>query len=533
MRKIEVFLIVLIFIPRISKSQDRFTGSVKSAGPAVNSAWDEQNPVLSPDGSILYFTRVKHPANSDGIRDPGDIWFCKRGSDGAWLPAENAGPVWNNREYNSIIGFFDQGKGAYLTGQYDPSGNPSPFRGISVSYYSAGHWTYPVPVEVKYYVQNTEHINASLSPDGTIMVFSLESYNSRGAEDLYVSFKRHDGSWTDIQNLGPVINTPNEEMTPFISANNKTLIFASNGHKGSGSFDLFSSNRLDDTWNNWTEPVNLGATINTNGRELYFYPDYKNQIAYFCSTMNSDGYGDIKTIAFRPADSLQVAPEIKNITPDTAVAFIHQAEKYVISGKVLSSKDRRPVEGTISIFLPSKVSLGEISTDPNTGAYTLEIASRETFLVKVSAKGFLNIEETIESGSFPGQSLIRDYYLEPLEEGRIFRLDNVLFKQSTSILLDSSNEQLDLVYETLKNNPDISIELAGYTDNQGDARKNLELSEDRVNVVKDYIINRGIDASRVTGRGYGAINPVASNASEATRRLNRRVEFRVIRKNGQ
>ncbi len=532
MRTVFILVSCILFLSVFSDSysQEKYAGPSKSAGPNVNSPYDEQDPVLSPDGKVLYFTRSKDPGNIGGKRDTGDIWYTEKDSSGNWLPAKNAGSPWNSREYNAIIGFFNNGKGVYLCGHYDPSGSVPATHGISVSYYSGGRWTFPVPVEIKYYTQYTEFQNASLSADGQIIVFSLSSYDSRGAEDIYVSFRRHDGSWTDIQDLGPVINTPMEEMSPYLAPDNKTLFFASNGHGGLGSFDLFMARRLDDTWRNWTQPENLGDLINSNGRELYYFLDAKHNMAYFCSTQNSDGYGDIRYISIAPNDSLVNQMAATAVSRDTLTEFKADSNQYFLTGKVLSSKDHLPVEGVINIYLANNAPLGEVKTNPATGSFSLQIASNKDFLIKISAKGFMNLEEKLSTAMFPDRHLARDYYLEPLDEGRVFKLENVLFRQSTAELLDSSYTELNLVYDMLKENPDINIDLSGYTDNQGDPRLNLILSEKRVRAVMDYLIRKGIDPSRMTGKGYGSAHPIASNATEATRRLNRRVEFKIVRK---
>ncbi len=535
-----VYLAFILSFPIISYSQGKYVGPAKSMGSNINSLYDEEAPVLSPDGKTLYFTRSKHPDNVGGRRDPGDIWFSRLDSAGNWLPAQNAGPIWNNQEYNAIIGFFNNGDAVYLVGHYNAAGEKPVSRGISVSYKNGNTWSFPQTVEIKYYHQNSEHQDASLSADGQVMVMSVESYDSRGAEDIYVSFKRHDGTWTDIQILGPEINTSLQEMTPYIAPDDKTLLFASNGHGGEGSFDLFVSKRKDDTWRNWTTPVNLGKLINTNGRELYYFLDMDHQRAYYCSTMNSDGYGDIKYISIIPNDSItetenEMMTEKKesiagNNSGDSATIFRPDSNEYIIHGKVLSSKTSQPLSGVISIFLTNKASLGEIKTDSLTGKYSLKISSNKEFDLKVSAKGYMNVEETINTHEFANRNINRDYYLEPLDVGRIFRLNNVLFQQSTATLLDSSYTELNLVYEMMNENPDINIELSGHTDNRGDAHKNLILSQERVQVVKDYLVNKGIDPDRITGKGYGGMYPIASNATEATRRLNRRVEFKIIRK---
>lgn len=140
----------------------------------------------------------------------------------------------------------------------------------------------------------------------------------------------------------------------------------------------------------------------------------------------------------------------------------------------------------------------------------------------------MNVEEKIQM-SDSGQSLIlKNYYLEPLEVGKTFKLNNVLFNRATANLVDSAFVELDNVYRMMTENPDIYIELSGHTDNQGSARKNLELSQARVGVVKEYLVSKGIQPDRIKGTGYGGSRPIASNRSEETRRLNRRVEFQVI-----
>jgi outer membrane protein OmpA-like peptidoglycan-associated protein len=145
----------------------------------------------------------------------------------------------------------------------------------------------------------------------------------------------------------------------------------------------------------------------------------------------------------------------------------------------------------------------------------------------------MNVEETIRWDESDQSLVLKNYYLEPLEVGKIFKLNNVLFNRATATLVDSAYVELDNVCRMMMDNPDIYIELSGHTDNQGNARKNLELSQARVDVVREYLVSRGIVADRITGKGYGGTVPVASNRTEDTRRLNRRVEFKVIQAGNQ
>ena len=172
--------------------------------------------------------------------------------------------------------------------------------------------------------------------------------------------------------------------------------------------------------------------------------------------------------------------------------------------------------------------VGAVDTEPETGEYQIEISSDENFLVRVGAKGFMNVEELINLSDYDQNLILKNYYLEPLEVGKVFKLNNVLFHRATADLIDSSYVELDNVYRMMFDNPGVSIELSGHTDNVGNARKNVDLSQERVEVVKQYLVDKGIQSDRITGKGYGGSKPIASNRTEETRRLNRRVEFKII-----
>jgi outer membrane protein OmpA-like peptidoglycan-associated protein len=360
------------------------------------------------------------------------------------------------------------------------------------------------------------------------MLHALETYNTRGAEDIYVSFRKTDGTWTDVRNLGSEINTKYQEKTPFLSADNKTLIFASNGLQGHGSMDLFMSKRLDDTWKNWSEPVNLGPPVNTNGREMYYYVVPGSDEVIFCSTQNSDGYSDIKYYKLLPEEVILPVEEAILAVDEQIREFIVEKDVLVLQGKVFNAENNNPLEAIISINLNDDNEIATIVTEQGTGAFQLEISSNSNFLIRVGAKGYMNVEESINVSEFDQKLILKNYYLEPLDIGKVFKLNNVLFHRATSNLIDSSYMELDMVYRMMVDNPEIFIELSGHTDNVGNAKKNVDLSQQRVEVVKLYLVEKGIKEDRINGKGYGGSQPIASNKSEVTRRLNRRVEFKII-----
>ena len=237
---------------------------------SVNSTADELNPVLTDNGKTLYFIRRFHSENVAGMKDAGDIWVSYFSDSMQWTAPRRLSSPLNNAQFNGIIGFSGDKSNVYLYQHYMPGGKPANTQGISVSLNMNGSWNEPARIAIKYFYNKSDHVSISLSETGDIMLLSLESYGTYGAEDLYVSFRIGNDQWSEPRNIGPIINTPFQEMTPYLAPDNKTLFFASNGHGGYGGRDIFVTKRQDDSWQKWSEPANLGPEINTTGVELYF-----------------------------------------------------------------------------------------------------------------------------------------------------------------------------------------------------------------------------------------------------------------------
>ena len=147
--------------------------------------------------------------------------------------------------------------------------------------------------------------------------------------------------------------------------------------------------------------------------------------------------------------------------------------------------------------------------------------------IQVEKEGYVNGNATLD---LRADKQTHNLEVAPIVVGETISLPHVYFTRGGVSLLESSNESLDQLYTLLNDNPTMRIELLGYTDNQGDARLNIVLSEKRVAAVKAYLVTKGIATSRITGKGFGGANPIASNATEETRQLNRRVEFKIVSK---
>ena len=505
-----------IFAQKVNK------GDLSKLTENINSRWDEQNPILSPDGRSLYFSRANDSLNIGGPADKGDIWVSQLTEEGIWSVPENLGRPVNDYLKNYLLGFSPDGNIMFLNQERRNPGGLIINDGVAFSVFSGGKWSKPARLSVDYLLNKSKHQSGSISADGTLMLLSLQSYASRGEEDIYIcSYKN--GKWTQPINLGSDINTKGQEITPYLSPDKKKVFFASNGHGGRGGIDLYVSERSGEDWTSWSRPKNLGSSVNTSGVELTYFIDPVNEIAYYSSTQNSDGYGDIS------AHDISIEIEQEPIVQESFEELVQIAEEarksLVISGNISNEKTDMPVAGALNI----KMADGEQNINANEadGAYDLEIPlAIQSITITVKSPGYMSKTETYK---LDGEDEVIDIALTPLEVGETIQLNKVYFARGTAELLDDSFEELDRVADMLNENPTVKIELAGHTDNQGSSKLNVKLSQDRVEKVKRYLSEHGVDAKRIKGKGYGGLKPVASNASEETRKLNRRVEIKILK----
>lgn len=475
---------------------------------ALLTPYDEQSPLLSPDGKTMFVTIANHEQNIGGKADLGDIWISTRNEAG-WSSLVHAGPNINNRAYNAVVGFSVDGKQLFLVNHYAANGETAKTQGFALSYKTSAGWTAPQNIYIPYFLNKSQLISGTIRDD--VFIFSVESYSTLGGEDLYVSLKYGNG-WTEPLNLGHVINTPFQEVSPWLSEDKRTLYFSSNHSRGMGSFDIYSSVRLDNGWTSWSKPLNLGPTVNSDGRELY-YSKLKNGTSIFTTTKNSDAYGDIRTVQDAIIDS-------------ALRAAINLPGTVKIRGTVVNTKTNSPIANARLIFR-STVSK-EIATS-SFGEFEIDVPLPSQYNIEVSAAMFINSLEKLDINSLDIPILEMNFKLQPIEVGAIVNLKSVLFEQGSTTLLGESNDELDVVVDFLKSNPKVEIELEGHTDNRGDAKKNVTLSELRVQQVKNYLVAKGISGKRIRGRGYGGQRPIANSDTEEARKMNRRVEFVITK----
>ncbi|MCZ2357734.1 MAG: OmpA family protein [Bacteroidia bacterium] len=479
-------------------------GSLKreNVGHAINTEFDESAPVISADGKTLYFWSMGRP-DGYGIQD---IYVSKQDSTGNWQPAVNIGPPLNNAECNFVMSVTPDGTKLLLYQKSKKAGGSD----LAISRRGTFSWGYPEQLKFEKYTNKAESsISADLGADGKTLILSIEGEDSKGAEDLYVSFfDKEKKVWTTPKNMGN-INTTGSESTPFLAQDNITLYYSTNGNGGFGGDDIFMSRRLDDTWANWSKPVNLGQTINTQGDDYYFKFSAKADYAYLVSTDSSIGLKDI----FRVPIPAEFRPK----------------PVFLVSGHVRDKKTNKPIQANITYsYLPEGIEIGSASTSSDSGDYQIILPAGKLYAFQAEAPGYYAVSENLNGAGLISYKLTeRDLYLVPLEIGGIIELKNLFFPTNSFSLLPNSIPELERLYNLMKITPNLTIEIMGHTDNVGDANTNQTLSENRAKTVVEWLFQKGVEPNRVTSAGYGSTQPVAPNDSEINRQKNRRVEIKI------
>lgn len=457
----------------------RDSSHIENLGPNVNSIWDERAPVISPDGKILYFTRGGHPENlgasSSSVEQ--DIWYSKLGEDGRWSEAVNIGPPLNSPYPNSICSVTPDGNTVVLMGAYRKDRTSGP--GYSISHRTAEGWSFPEKINIKGYYNQSHYSNLYMNNDGNVLLLALQRNNSIGLKDIYVSFNEGNNNWSMPLNLGPVINTTNEEYSPFLASDGVSLYFSSKGHQGHGGYDVFVSRRLDSSWQNWSRPENLGNSINSPKDELFFKIPSSGDFIYFLSYSNSYGQGDI----------------FRTLLPDK----LRPKPVALVSGKVFFYGTEDPLNAMIFYeLMPDFKEVGVARTNPKTGEYKIALPLGAKYRFYASATDFLSHGGDIDLTAYDKYSeLERNIELSPIETGQVMSLDTLYFETETRKISEEKEYSLDLVILFLNGNPNAKIEIQSFPSYEELKNNNSGYALERANLAAKYIISSYISKSRV------------------------------------
>jgi len=483
----------------------------------VNSEQSEMNPLLSPDGKTLYFSRKNHPGNIGGVNDKEDIWYSELGPDGKWQLAKNMGPQFNNAGPNFVnaVASTPDGQSVLVLGnKYLPNGKM--LAGVSMSTNVNGNWTKPMAINIQNDYNFNEKANYFLANTKKTLLLSIEREDTRGGRDLYVSFQKKDSVWSEPLNLGSIINTANEESAPFLASDDKTLYFSSNGFSGFGGADIYMSKRLDDTWTNWTEPQNMGPDINSKLDDLFFNIPSTSDFAYYSRGVTEDN-----------ADIYRVKMPIYK-APEPIV---------VVRGKLVDAKTGKPIGAKIIYErLSDGKEVGVVYSNPETGEYEIHLPGGQKYGVRAEAQGHISESQSLDLTGDTKDGIVekRDMRLAPIEVAAIepdakINLNNIFFDFNKAVLKPDSYAELNRMVELMKERATMTVMISGHTDSTGPDTFNLTLSKWRANAVTKYLVDKGIDAGRITTTYFGETRPIETNATKEGRRKNRRVEFKIIK----
>jgi outer membrane protein OmpA-like peptidoglycan-associated protein len=497
---------------KINLVQDAFTNAKKeNLGTKVNTIHYEKSPLITHDGKTLYFVRSGDP-NNTGNPENDDIWYTTLDNLGQWTEAQNIGKPLNNSGHNTIIALTSDHNTAFVKHHYDQSGEYEG-QGFSITQRNAKGWNVPQKIIVPNYYNNSKYTEATVSPDGKVLLFTAQRDDTHGGKDIYVSKQNPDGSWSEPINAGTEINSFGNETGPFIAGDGKTLYFASNGHPGFGDMDIFMSRRLDDSWTKWSTPLNLGNTINTEGWDAYFTVDAKGEWAYMTSNENSIGNLDI----FRIKLPKQAKPE--------PVAIIH--------GYVYNAKTNKPLMSEISFHvLENDSTLGKIYTNPSDGSFTIILKEGFHYNILANYPGYIAERYNLDL------SQLNEYtekqitlYLKPIEVNQSITLNNIFFAPDQAVLLYESRCELHHVARIMKEHPTMHIMIGGHTEiAQGYEKYHQKLSEDRAKAVYHFLHHHlGVDKHRMSYKGFGYSKPIYNTTDKALNAQNRRVDFTIVK----
>lgn len=480
----------------------------------VNSDYSEFGPLLSPDGKTLYFSRRYDPNNLGGIKDLEDIWYSEWDDQTQnWGEAKNMGVPLNNKEPNFINSISPDGNTILLGNSYLPKGKMN--GGTSISHRTPSGWSFPRRLDIEEEENLNEKTSYFLSNSQKILIMSVERRKENfGNRDLYVSFMKNDSTWTKPLNLGSNINTLGTESAPFLASDNRTLYFTSDGFAGYGGSDIYVTKRLDDTWQKWSEPENMGPVVNTSFNESFFTISAFGNKMYYTSEGTKDGDIDIYTLSL----------------PSTMRPF----PVVFVRGKVLDSKTMEPLPMSKILFenLETGLEMGIARSSPSTGEFAIVMPYGNNYGYLAEKEGYVSVHAHMDLAGLKENGEVRtDLYLTPIEVGQTIVLHNVFFDFGKYKLRKESYSELNRIVKLLNSNPNMKIEVSGHTDNVGGISFNDLLSFNRANAVTHYLLGKSkIESDRIVSAHYGEQNPVADNTTAKGRQLNRRVEFKILTK---
>jgi outer membrane protein OmpA-like peptidoglycan-associated protein len=517
--------------------------SIVNIGREINSEYDDYAPVLNEDETELIFTSRRRDGNSnqdvDQDNKPFEEIFISYKENGAWTKAKGMNVVNSpyhestlalSRDGNTLFIYKDENRGDIYSSKRQPNGNWSPPKLL------------PGLINSSY-----EENSVTISPDEKTLYFSSNRPGGYGGLDIYSATLNSNGEWSNIKNLGPKINTVEDEDGPFADYDGKTLYFSTKGRKGMGGFDIFKT-IFDAATGEWSEPENLGYPINTPDNDAFIVISKDGKRGYYSSVReDAIGYDDIYMVNLvedpiakkdpepvKPNPVKEPEPEKDPVKEPIKEPVLPQPKrvvplKYVVS--VVDVSTKQPIDAKVKLQgAKDNVAVGSTTKGNGRFEFSINAQALKDYRLSVEAEGYIFVNQTVALPGATDQEKVinRTVEMRKLEVGAVSVLRNLYFDFDKASFKQESYNELNKLERMMLQNPNLKVEISGHTDNIGSKNYNQLLSRRRAEAVKDFLTKKGIDARRISVIGYGETRPLASNDDDKEgRELNRRVEFKV------
>lgn len=468
-------------------------------GNAINSKDREYFPALTADGSSLIFSRTVN-GNED--------FYISHKVDKVWKVAVPLSDQINTPQNEGAQSISPDGNYLFFTGCNRPDGLGS--CDLYVSHKNGKDWDKPFNLGA---TVNSSYWDSqpAVSPDGSTLYFVSNRPGGLGGYDIWKTSLNSEGEWSKPENLGPEVNTPYDENTPFVHPDGKTLYFSSDGWPGMGNMDIFYSRAQEN--GKWGKPVNIGYPINTFNEETGLMVTPDGTQGMFSSVLK-DGFGDMDIYSFNLPAAGRPAPitYVKGIVRDAETRNFLEAKVQVVNLKT------------------KEVKFNDY-TSVQDGEFLAVMPLGGTYAFNAIADGYLFYSDNYElsSSTTTDKPFLVEIFLQKLKPGANVVLKNIFFDTNKFELLPASITELTSLLQLMQVNKTIAIEIQGHTDNVGNAVDNQKLSLQRSKSVYDYLVKNDIDPERLSFKGFGSTKPLSTNDTVAGKQKNRRTSFIITK----
>lgn len=483
---------------------------------SISTQADEYLPIITPDNKRAYFTRrtFEKEKFTGGInvetKPIERFCFSENTGENTFEAGQAMPDPFNKNNNEGGASLSADNKYMFFTICKDEGGELLNCD-IWYSVFSGGKWSAIQNAGPEVNGKDTWESQPTLSSDGKTLYFASNREGGMGKLDIWKSSKDASGKWQKPENLGPRINTPENEKSPFFHSDGKTLYFSSTGLLGFGGYDIFFSKLQDD--DQWKVPQNIGYPINSEKDDLGFFVSTDGKTGYFASDkLKGNGGWDVYHFGL-----------YKEARPERVL---------FLSGEIKDENNAVANDARVEIKNTKTQEITTVEVDSLTGKYVAVVAFNDDQIltVKQTGKSFSSNYFSTADSSITAAPFETNVKVEEIKVGKAYKINNINFETNSADLSIQSKHIIIEFAAFLKDNPTVKVSIQGHTDNVGDSSNNMALSKERAFNVKAYLIEQGISGSRLTSKGFGQNKPLGTNKTEEGRANNRRTEFVILSK---